>query len=150
MMSSCLALPREDHLREVFWIFAYLKTKHNTELAFDPCLHGWWNHREGMFPKKDWKQTPYPHGEDCLKEEVPENASEPQGNGIIIGAFVDSDYAGCKVSQRLRTGFLVYLQCALIYWFSKKQGSIETSIFGSEFIAMKQCTEYVRGLKYKL
>ena len=32
----------------------------------------------------------------------------------------------------------------------KKQGSIMTSSFGSEFIAMKQCCEYLRGLRYKL
>ena len=69
---------------------------------------------------------------------------------MIMSAFVDSDHAVCKVLQRLRTQFFVYLQCALIYWFSKKQGSVETSTFGSKFIAMKQCTEYVRGLKYNL
>ena len=150
LMSTCLALPREDHLRKVFQIFAYLKTKNNGELVFDPSRPDWWKDREGMFPKMDWKGTPYPQNEDCLKEEIPENAPEPRGNGMIVSAFVDSDHAGCKVTRRSRTGFLVYLQCALVYWFSKKQGSVETSTFGSEFIAMKQYTEYVRGLKYKL
>jgi hypothetical protein len=33
---------------------------------------------------------------------------------------------------------------------SKKQTSVETSSFGSEFCAMKHCTEYIRGLRYKL
>ena len=33
---------------------------------------------------------------------------------------------------------------------SKKQASVESSSFGSEFTAMKQCTEYIRGLRYKL
>ena len=33
---------------------------------------------------------------------------------------------------------------------SKKQNSVETSSFGSEFTAMKQCCEYIRGLRYKL
>ena len=28
--------------------------------------------------------------------------------------------------------------------------SVESSSFGSEFIAMKQCCEYLRGLRYKL
>jgi hypothetical protein len=27
---------------------------------------------------------------------------------------------------------------------------VETSSFGSEFVAMKQCCEYLRGLRYKL
>ena len=33
---------------------------------------------------------------------------------------------------------------------SKKQTSVESSSFGSEFVAMKQCCEYLRGLRYKL
>ena len=33
---------------------------------------------------------------------------------------------------------------------SKKQGSCKTSTYGSELVAMKQATEYVKGLRYKL
>ena len=32
----------------------------------------------------------------------------------------------------------------------KKQTSVESSSFGSEFTAMKQCTECLRGLRHKL
>jgi hypothetical protein len=70
--------------------------------------------------------------------------------GFISRAYVDADHATDKVTRRLRSGFLVYLNKALIQWISKKQTSVETSSFGSEFCAMKQCTEYVRGLRYKL
>ena len=45
---------------------------------------------------------------------------------------------------------MVHLNCAPIYWWSKKQNSVESSSFRSKFIAMKQCCEYVRGLRYKL
>ena len=45
---------------------------------------------------------------------------------------------------------MVYLNSSPVYWLSKKQQSIETSSFGAEFTAMKQCTEYIRGLRYKL
>ena len=65
-------------------------------------------------------------------------------------AYVDGDHAGDTVTRRSRTGFLVFLNSALVHWMSKKQASIETSSFGAEFTAMKQCTEYVRGLRYKL
>jgi hypothetical protein len=64
-------------------------------------------------------------------------------------AKVDADHAADTISRRSRTGFLVYLNCAPIYWMSKKQTSVESS-FGSEFIAMKQCCEYICGLRYKL
>ena len=35
-------------------------------------------------------------------------------------------------------------------WFSKRQNTVETSTFGSEFIAMKIATEMIEGLRYKL
>ncbi len=49
-----------------------------------------------------------------------------------------------------RTGFIVFLNGAPIYWSSKKQTSCEMSTFGSEFVAMKQATEYIHCLRYKL
>ena len=58
--------------------------------------------------------------------------------------------AGDSITRRSRTGFIVFCNSAPIYWTSKKQGSIETSLFGSKFIAMKNCCEYLRGLRYKL
>ena len=63
---------------------------------------------------------------------------------------VDADHAGDSVTQRSRTGYMVWLNCALIYWSSKKQTSVESSSFGSEFVALKQCCEYICGLRYKL
>ena len=35
MLSSCLALPREGHLKQVFRMFAYLEKQHNAEMVFD-------------------------------------------------------------------------------------------------------------------
>ena len=51
--------------------------------------------------------------------------------------FVDSDNARGKVSHRSRRGFLIYVNTALVQWFSKKQSTVETSAFGAEFVAMK-------------
>ena len=64
--------------------------------------------------------------------------------------FFDTDHAGDAVTRRSRTGFLVYLQKALIHWYTKKQSSVETSTFGSEFMAMKVTTEYVIELRYRI
>jgi hypothetical protein len=64
--------------------------------------------------------------------------------------FVDSDHAGDKLLQCLHTGFLIYLNMALIIWYSKKQATIEMSIFGAKFIVLKQGMEALHGLWYKL
>ena len=44
----------------------------------------------------------------------------------------------------------MYLNSALVTWQSKKQPTIETSVFGAEFVAMKNGIETVQGLRYKL
>ena len=75
---------------------------------------------------------------------------DPRGQGFMMCAKVDADHASDTITRHSRTGVLVYLNCALIYWWSKKQNSVESSSSGSEFIAMKQCCEYVCGLRYKL
>lgn len=142
-MASMMAMPREGHLEQLFHMFAYLKLKHNSSMVFDPTEP---DIDESQFPCEDWSSTVY--GE--CKEELPGNMPEPRGIGFTMRAFVDSDHAGEVTTRRSRTGFIVFLNSAPIYWFSKRQTCIETSSFGSEFIAMKQCCEYIRGLRYKL
>jgi hypothetical protein len=97
------------------------------------------------FPKQDWSSF---YGD--IEEELPHNAPSPLGLEFVMRVYVDADHAGEQLTRRSRTGFLVFLNMAPIYWLSKKQNGVETSSFGSEFVAMKQCCEYVRGLRYKL
>ena len=97
------------------------------------------------FTKRNWKEF---YGD--AKEAKPSNAPRPLGMEFLIRAFVDADFAGDLITRRSRSGFIVMLNMAPVYWFSKKQSTIETSTFGSEFCAMKQCCEYLRGLRYKL
>ena len=44
----------------------------------------------------------------------------------------------------------MWLNSSLVSFMSKKQTTVEMSSFGSEFITMKQCCEYLHGLRYKL
>jgi hypothetical protein len=39
---------------------------------------------------------------------------------------------------------------APIVWFSKRHPTVESSVFGAEFVAMKNGIETCRGLRYKL
>ena len=143
MMSSHLALPRRGHLKELFHLFGYLKKHHNAEMPFDPTPP---NIDMQKFQPQDWSKSIY--GE--LEEELPPNMPKPLGMEMVMTIYVDSDHAGEVLTRRSRTGFVVFLNKAPIYWMSKKQTSCETSTFGSEFVAMKQATEYARGLRYRL
>jgi hypothetical protein len=83
-------------------------------------------------------------------EAIPTDMPKPLGKEVDIRMMVDSDHAGDKQTQRSRTGFLIYCNMALIMWLSKRQPTIETSVFGAEFVAMKHGIETLRGLRYKL
>ena len=101
---------------------------------------------EKFFEKQDQSNSIYATDATDLKEALPGNIPEQQDKGMTMSAYVDADHAGDPVTRRSRTGFLIYLNSVLMYWHSKKQTVVETSIFGSEFIAKKHYTEYICGL----
>lgn len=75
---------------------------------------------------------------------------EPRGHAVDITCFVDANHAGNLVTRRSHTGILIYVQNAPILWFSKKQNTVESSSFGSEFVALRIAKEMIVGLRYKL
>jgi hypothetical protein len=81
---------------------------------------------------------------------IPSDAHIPRGKEVYLRLFVDSDHAGEQFTRRSRTGFVIYLSMAPIVWFSKRQPTVESSVFGAEFVAMKNGIETCRGLRYKM
>ena len=142
MLSSHNALPRVGHLEAVYHIFAYLRNHGNSTLVFDemePEID------ERRFKDVNWKDF-YPD----VREAIPPNMPEPRGNSVKISMFVDADHAGNLATRRSHTGILIFLNKAPIMWYSKRQNTVETSTFGSEFVAMRIAVEMVEGVRYKL
>jgi hypothetical protein len=142
MLAAHNALPQEGHLAAVFRIYSYLKTKPNARLVFDPTYV---NIHYAAFPHENWGDF---YGD--VSEAIPPNAPPPLGKPVEIRCYVDADYAGDKVTRRSRTSIIIFLNNAPIVWYTKKQNTVETRSFGSEFVALKVTTEMLRGLRYKL
>jgi hypothetical protein len=85
-----------------------------------------------------------------VKEAIPLDMPNPRGKPLVVRLYVDSDHAATKALRRSRTAFVLYFNHASIMWYSKKQGTIETSVFGAEFVAMRTGMEVCRALRYKL
>jgi hypothetical protein len=67
--------------------------------------------------------------------------------------FGDANYAGNSITRRrCQTGFIIFLNCdAPIDWYSKKQNTVvQSSTFGSEFVAMRVAVEPIAALSSKL
>ena len=144
MLSAHNALPRHGHLQALYEIFTYLKKHENSTLVLD---HYYMDLDEvKLFPEDPYLKECYP---DAV-EEVPPNAPEPLGKPIEITCYVDADHAGNLVNRRSQTGILIFCNRAPIIWYSKCQNTVETSTFGSEFVAARTATEMIQGLRYKL
>jgi hypothetical protein len=142
MFSTYLCFPCKGHLEAVFHVFVYLGLHHNARVVFDPTYPAV---DMGTFIKTDWKSM---YGD--LKEMIPSDASVPRGKEVYLRLFVDYDRAGEQFTRRSSTGFVIYLNMAPIVWFSKRQPTVDSSVFGAEFVAMKNGIETCRGLCYKL
>ena len=141
-LSRYLAMPREGHLEQALHIFAYLKAHGRSTLVFDDTTPTFDKDR---FFQADWSEY-YPDASDPL----PPNMPPPRGRAVTTTCFVDADHAGCLATRRSQTGILMFLQRAPILWYSKRQSTVETSTFGSEFVAMKTAIEQIEGFRYKL
>eukprot|EP00934_Nitzschia_sp_Nitz4_P008127 Nitzschia sp. Nitz4//scaffold260_size33533//228//6137//NITZ4_007876-RA/size33533-snap-gene-0.41-mRNA-1//-1//CDS//3329544674//8117//frame0 len=142
MLASHLAMPREGHMEAALRIFAYLKNKHNARVIFDPSYPVI---DDSKFQKCDWR-----HFYGDVKEPIPLNAPKSRGKEVDLRLFVDSSHADDKVNRRSRSGHFIFINNSPIAWLSKKQATVETSVFGAEFVALKIGVEAIRGLRYKL
>ncbi len=142
MLSSYLACPHEGHLENALHIMGYLQLKHNLRLIFDPTYP---DINQTAFPSYDWTEF---YGN--VEEAIPPDMPSPLGKDIDLCMMVDSDHAGDKKNRRSHTGFIIFCNLAQVIWLSKQQATIETSIFGAEFVAMKHGIKTLRELQYKI
>ena len=61
---------------------------------------------------------------------------EPLGMSAHTVCFVDANHYGNVVTRSLHTNVLIYVMNVPIICFSKKQNNVESSMFGSKFVAM--------------
>ena len=142
LLSTYLAMPRSGHLDQVYRMFGYLKLYPKRKIAFDP-QHPKINER--IFKRYDWQDF-----YRDVHEAIPDNMPEARGNTMSTHCFVDASHGSDRMTRRSQTGILIFCNKAPIIWFSKRQNTVETSTFGSEFQAMKNAVELVEALRYKL
>ncbi len=142
LMSKYLVQPREGHLHQLFHLFGYLKSHDRSRIVLDASRP---KVDEQHFVKQDWTEF-----YRDAQEPIPPNTPEPRGNSVIISCFVDADHAGDRITRRSHTGIIIFVNRAPIIWYSKQQNTVETSTFGSEFVAAQIAVELIESLCYKL
>jgi hypothetical protein len=141
VLSQYLASPRVG-LEVVYHIFAYLHKHDKSSIVFDPA--------DPIVDPTDFIEQDWSEFYGDVEEEMPPKMPEPLGSPVTISVFVDANHAGNVVTRRSHTGILIYLQNTPIIWHSRRQNTVETSTFGSEFVALRNARDLIVGLRYKL
>jgi hypothetical protein len=144
ILSQYQTSPREGHMNQVLHIISYLKKNPKLTLYFNPELP-----RLDTSIFKSDREAFLEIYRDA-EEELPFNMPQARGVNVMTVAFVDASHASNKVTRRSHSGYIIFINQAPIMWFSKRQQTVETSTYSSEYIAMKACIEGIQHLRYKL
>ena len=70
------------------------------------------------------------------EEDYTPNSTEPRIQPVKMNVFFESDHDRGRMARRSQTGILLYINSALIYWYTNQQNNIEISTFVLEFVAI--------------
>jgi hypothetical protein len=144
ILSQYQASPREGHREQVMHIFSFLKKKPKLSIYMDPSLL---IIEYGDFRTKKEDFAEYYRG---AEEQIPHDMPQPRGRPVVTIESVDASHAANKKTRRSHTGFLLFLNRSTILWYSKRQQTVESSTFSSEFIALRTGTQASQYLCFKL
>jgi len=142
-LSSFRAAPRRGHMERVKRIYGYLAKMKSAAIRIRTSEPDYSALPEQDF---DWMHTVY--GE--LQEILPTDAPEPLGEFVTLTHYVDANLMHDMTTGKSVTGILHLLNKTPIDWYSKKQPTVETATYGSEFVAARTCVEQVIDLRLTL
>ena len=99
-----------------------MKKHHNARIAFDPTYP---EIDYSKFERRDWRRF-----YNNAIEPIPHNAPKPLGKPVVIRFYVDADHAGDQITRRSRTGFIMFINSAVINWYSKNKDPLKVQPLG--------------------
>ena len=78
---------------------------------------------------------------------IPKDIPKPLGKPVTFTHYVDANLFHDQLTGRSVTGILHIVNQAPLDWYSKKQATVETATYGSEFVAARTCVEQIIDLR---
>ena len=142
-MSGFRVAPRLGHMKRLRRICGYLLRFRNAAIRIrmeKPDYSG--------LPENDqsWLRSVY----GDVREAIPKGCPKPKGKSVISSTYKDANLYHDMVTGRAVTGVLHYINKTPIDWYTRKQGTVETATYGSEFSAARTAIEQIQGLRQTL
>jgi hypothetical protein len=142
-MGRFRSAPREGHLDRLKHMCGYLKKYKSGGLRFRTAMPEYGHLEE---PTVDWTYSVY----GDVKEEVPDDMPGAKGKTVRLTCYVDANLMHDFITGRSATGVLHLMNLTPIDWFTKRQDTVETATYGSEFVAARLATEQVMDIRTTL
>ena len=142
-MSGFRVAPRVGHLSRLRRICGYLARYANG------CIRVRMEKPDySALPDYDqsWLRSVY--GE--VKESLPDKCPIPRGKSVCTTTYKDANLYHDMATGRAVTGILHFINKTPIDWYSKKQSTVETATYGSEFTSAKTAIQQIQGLRTTL
>ena len=117
----------------------------DNEISFNPLYQ---EIQSNVDPQRLTREMKEIYVDAC--EDLPTNAPIPRGKSVQLNCFVDADHGGDRVTWRSQTGLVLFGNSAPLLWYSKRQNTVESLTFESEFVALRIATELITSFRYKL
>ena len=76
--------------------------------------------------------------------------SEPLGEAVTTTTTMDANLNHCLATGKSLTGCLHFVNKTPVDWYFKKQATVETATYGSEFVAARTATEQIMYIRQTL
>ena len=142
-MSRFRQQPRIGHLERLKKIVGYLANfPHGTLRS---RLH---EPDYSSLPHKeyDWQRTVY----GGASEEIPHDIPEAKGKHVTTTTYVEANLRHDQVTGKAVTACLHIVNATPSHWYTKRQATVETATYGSEFVAARIATDQIIDLRYAL
>lgn len=126
-------MPRRGHLERVKRIYGYLFGMSQAAIRF-------------RVDEPDYSALPDQHFDwtsvyGDVSELLPKDAPAPLGKNVTLTHYYDANLFHCMLTGRSLTAVLHFYNKTPVDWYSKKQATVETATYGSEYTAARTCID---------
>ena len=142
-MSRFTAAPRQGHMDRLKRIYSYVIKTKDYAIRFRTDQPDY-----SFLPDKDydWTFSVYGIVQEILLDDMP----EPLHKAVVTTTTMDANLNHYLATGKSLTGCLNFINKTPVDWYSKKQATVETASYGSEFVAAKTATEQIMDIRQTL
>ena len=135
-LSSFRVSPRKGHLQRVKRIYGYLAKFKDSAIRIRTDIPDYSNIECTQY---EWEESVYRETKEILPDDLP----EPLRREIQLTSYVDANLFHDVITGRSVTGILHLINKTPFDWYSKKQSTVETATYGSEFTAARLAVDQI-------